>query len=218
MLAEPDGARAEPDGGPRRAVLVLARHGAGAAAPPGVDPQDLARAALADSYEVVADLVGVRSGIAGDADAADLLWPGALHLPGAPLAALAATMRAEVDELVVVPGDAPDLPGLVLAKVFKVLHRSDVVLAPERGGPGVVALGVRLPLASWLLPLDLDLDAADLRTRLTAAAPRRSAVQTAPDWHRLRTPGALARLDPGLEGWEETRELLRVAGALGVPR
>ncbi|GAA1435250.1 hypothetical protein GCM10009616_31810 [Microlunatus lacustris] len=198
-----------PDVGPRRAVLVLARHGAGPASPAGLDPDALARAALADTYEVVADLVGVRSGIAGEADVADLLWPGALHLPDAPLAALAASLAAEVDELVVVPGDAADLPGLVLAKVFKVLHRSDVVLAPERGGPGHVALGVRLPLAEWLLPLRLDLDAPDLRSRLQAAAPRRSAVQIAPDWHRLRSPAALTRLDPGLEGWEETRELLR---------
>ncbi len=137
----------EPEAGPRRAVLVLARHAATAAAPPGLDPAALARAVLADSYEVVADLVGVRSGIAGDADTADLLWPGALHVPDAPVAVLAATLAPEVDELVVVPGDAPDLPGLVLAKVFKVLHRSDVVLAPERGGTGCVALGVRLPLA-----------------------------------------------------------------------
>jgi len=201
-----------PEAGPRRAVVVLARHGAGPAAPAGVDPDALARAALADTYEVVADLVGVRSGVVGDADVADLLWPGALHLPDAPLAALAATLAADADELVVVPGDAPDLPGLVLAKVFKVLHRSDVVLAPERGGPGHVALGVRLPLAPWLVPLDLDLDAPDLGARLVAAAPRRLAVQTAPDWHRLRSPAALTRLDPGLEGWEETRELLRTAG------
>jgi hypothetical protein len=202
----------EPEAGPRRAVLVLARHAAAPAAPRGLDPAALARAALADSYEVVADLVGVHAGIAGDADAADLLWPGALHVPDAPLAGLAATLAPEVDELVVVPGDAPDLPGLVLAKVFKVLHRSDVVLAPERGGTGCVALGVRLPLAGWLVPLELDLDVPDLHGRLVAAAPRRSAVQVAPEWHRLRTPAALARLDPGLEGWEETRELLRGAG------
>ncbi len=43
---------------------------------------------------------------------------------------------------------------------------------------------------------------------LSAAAPDRSRVAVAPDWHRLRTPADLARLDPGLEGWEETRVLL----------
>lgn len=209
----------EPEPTPRRVVLVLARHRAAAAAPAGVDPDAFALAALADTYEVVADLVGVRSGIAGGgAAAADLLWTRALHLPDAPLAALADAAGSGADELVVVAGDAPDLPGLVLAKVFKVLHRSDVVVAPERGGPGAVALGVRLPLADWLRPLDLDLDVPGPADRLAAAAPRRLAVQGAPDWHRLRGPAGLDRLDPGLEGWDETRELLRAAGALAGRR
>ena len=206
---------AEP--GPRRVVLVLARSTAAPAAPTGVDPHLLGRAALADTYEVASDLVGVRAGIAGDDSVADLLWPGALHLPDAPVAALAAALESQADELVVVPGDAPDLPGLVLAKLFKVLHRTDVVTAPERGGPGCVALGVRLPLAGWLVPLDLDLD-TDLSARLGAAAPSRSAHQSAPSWHRLRTPAAIGRLDPGLEGWEETRQLLSDAGVLGARR
>ena len=35
------------------------------------------------------------------------------------------------DEVVLVPGDAPDLPGLVLAKQLKVLHRADVASVPE---------------------------------------------------------------------------------------
>ena len=206
---------AEP--GRRRVVLVLARSTAWAAAPAGVDPDAFGRAALADTYEVTSDLVGVRSGIVGDDTVTDLLWPGALHLPDAPVATLAATLEDQADELVLLPGDAPDLPGLVLAKLFKVLHRTDVVASPERGGPGCVALGVRLPLAGWLAGLDLDLD-TDLRGRLAAAAPSRSAYQTAPDWHRLRNPAALARLDPGLEGWEETRQLLQDAGALGAHR
>ena len=192
---------------PRRAAVVLARHGAGAASPPGVEPAALAAAALADSYEVLADLVGVRSGIAGPAVLAEVLWPGALHLPDLPLLELAARLEPDVDELVVVPADVPDLPGLVLAKVFKVLHRTDVVVAPERDGPGCVAVGLRLPLASWLVGTDLDLD-RDPDRRLSALAPRRSAYARAPDWHRLRTPGALRRLDPGLEGWEQTRALL----------
>jgi hypothetical protein len=29
-----------------------------------------------------------------------------------------------------------------------------------------------------------------------------------PGWHRLRTPDDLRLLDPGLEGWENTRALL----------
>lgn len=192
---------------PRRVALVLSRHGAGPAAPAGVDPTALASAALADSYEVLADLVGVRSGIAGPLSVAELLWPGGLRLPDVEIGELAAGLADEADELVVVAADAPDLPGLVLAKVFKVLHRSDAVVAPARGGAGCVALGLRLPLAPWLVGLPLDLD-TDLTETLRAAAPARVLVAQAPDWHRLRTPSDLRRLDPGLEGWEETRALL----------
>ena len=47
---------------------------------------------------------------------------------------LAAQVSGEMDELVVVPADVPDLPALVLAKVFKALQRADIVLAPERTG------------------------------------------------------------------------------------
>jgi hypothetical protein len=156
---------------------------------------------------VAADLVGVTSGIAGGDGVRSLLWPGGLHLPDGSVAELAGRLAATTDELVLVPADVPDLPGIVLAKVFKVLHRTDIVLAPERGGPGCVALGVRLPLAPWLQSEVLDLD-ADPFDRLLGHAPTRAACQRAPDWHRLRTPEALRRLDPRLEGWEETRALL----------
>lgn len=199
--------------GPRRVAVVLSRYGAGPAAPAGTDPAALERAALADTYEVLADLVGVRSGIAGGPEVAELLWPGALHVPDLPVTALAHRLACGVDELVMVPGDVPDLPALVLAKVFKVLHRTDVAVAPERGGAGCVALGLRLPLASWLEEEVLDLD-DDPYERLLGRAPRRTACQRTPDWHRLRTPEALGRLDPGLEGWEETRLLLADAGVL----
>jgi hypothetical protein len=188
-------------------VVVLARYSAAAAAPPGVDPAAMEQAALADTYEVAADLVGVTSGIAGGESVGSQLWPGGLHLPDGSVAELAHRLAATTDELVLVPGDVPDLPGIVLAKVFKVLHRTDIVLAPERGGSGCVALGVRLPLATWLEREVLDLD-ADPFDRLLRRAPTRTACQRAPDWHRLRSPTALRRLDPRLEGWEETRALL----------
>lgn len=196
---EPDADRA-----PRRLALVLARHSAGHGAPPGVDPVAFARACLADTYEVVADLIDVTAGIVGPPAAAELLWPGGVWLPDAPVLELARRVAADFDELVVVAADAPDLPGLVLAKMFKVLHRVDVALAPERGGMGCVAVGLALPVASWLPALDLDEDAA----RLPELAPSCSRAVRSPDWHRIRTPGAVNRLDPGLEGWELTRALL----------
>lgn len=203
-------------GSPRRLALVLARHGAASGAPPGVSPAAFAEACLADTYEVLADLVQVVSGIAGDGpEVTELLWPGALQVPGdLDLRALAASLTGRYDELVVVPADVPDLPGLVLAKVFKALHRADVCVAAERGdGGGCVALGVRLPWPGWIdggpVP-DLDRDPSE---QLRATAPRPDSLATVPGWHRMRTPLSVQRLDPGLEGWDLTRALLS-----GTPR
>jgi hypothetical protein len=202
--------------GPRRLALVVAAHSAVAGAPPGVDGVAFAAACLADTYEVLADLQEVTSGIVGPAsEVAELLWPGAVLLPPAPgLRDVVDQVADRFDEVVLVPGDVPDLPGLVVAKVFKALQRADVCLCSERGGGGgLSALGLRLPWPGWVGP-DLDLD-ADPVERLTALAPRRGSLASGPDWHRLRTPASISRLDPGLEGWELTRSLLsgRVLGA-----
>ena len=195
----------------RRVAIVLARYGASQASPEGIDSSAFANACLLDSYEVVADLIGVASGIAGPDSVADMLWPGALHLPAdITVPTLAAQLSGTADELVVVPADLPDLPGLVLAKLFKVLHRTDIAIAPEQGGDGCAAIGASLPLADWIPQDAFDLDHNPFE-RLSAAAPRKSRCTLAPAWHRLRTPNDLRRLDPGLEGWEETRALLAVS-------
>ncbi|GAB2575071.1 glycosyltransferase family protein [Microlunatus antarcticus] len=191
----------------RRLVLVLARYDAAGAAPPGVDPAAFAHACLADTYEVAADLVGARSGLVGPAALDALLWPGSLRLEERGLRDLLAACAEEADEVVLVPADAPDLPGLALAKQLKVLHRADVAVAPEWGGPGCVALGFRLPVAAWLPLEDLDLD-LDPTSTLRAVAPSPALVEVTPQWHRLRGAAGVHRLDPALEGWEETRALL----------
>jgi hypothetical protein len=192
----------------RRVAVVLARYDASRAAPEGMDPETFAAACLLDSYEVVADLIDVRSGIAGPGSVAELLWPGALHLPAdITVSAIARQLSGEAHELVVVPADVPDLPGLVLAKLFKVLHRTDIAIAPEHGGSGCVAIGVSLPLADWIPEDAIDLDRNPFE-RLSTIAPRRSRCTLTPTWHRLRTPADVAQLDPNLEGWEETRALL----------
>ena len=173
--------------------------------PPGVAAAAFAAAALADTYEVLAALEQVTSGIVGPPELEHLLWPDSVLYPSRGVRAVAEAATA-FDALVVVAGDAPDLPQLVVAKVFKALVRADVCVAPERGGPGVVALGVKLPWPSWL-PDDLSLD-QDPYPGLASRAPDRRLLVRGPDWHRLRTPPAVNRLDPGLEGWEETRALL----------
>jgi hypothetical protein len=191
-----------------RVAVVLARYDASGAAPEGIDQAAFAAACLLDSYEIVADLIGVTSGIAGPTSVEELLWPGALHLPADTTVPMMARQLSEVaDELVVIPADLPDLPGLVLAKLFKVLHRTDIAIAPEQDGEGCAAIGLSLPLADWIPDDAFDLDHNPYE-RLSAIAPRRSRCTLAPSWHRLRTPADLRRLDPGLEGWEETRALL----------
>src|SRR5215217_4950261 len=174
--------------GKRRLAVVLARHDAVTGAPPGVDPAAFATACLADTYEVVSGLTEVEAGIAGPATIGDLLWPGDHSWPAdITVPNLAAAVAGDFDELVVVPADTPDLPALVLAKVFKALQRADIVLAPERTGGGYVAIGLALPMAGWIPADTLELDGGST-TALQAAAPRRNRWALAPEWHRLRTP------------------------------
>jgi hypothetical protein len=195
-------------GAPRRLALVHAGYDASAAAPDGVDEAAFAWACLTDCYEVAADLVEVESGIAGPPQVAELLWPGAWQLPdGLGVLELAQILATRVDELVILTADAPDMPGLVLAKIFRVLHRVDLAVAPERDGSGCVAIGIALPLREWLTDDLLDLDRNPV-AHLPSGRAGRSRWALAPAWHRLRSPAHLARLDPGLEGWEQTRALL----------
>jgi hypothetical protein len=203
------------EGAPRRLALVHAGHGAAAAAPAGIDKDAFAWACLADCYEAAADLVEVGSGIAGPPQMAELLWPGAWHLPdGLSVLELARRVTGRADELVVLTADAPDLPGLVLAKIFRVLHRVDLAVAPQRNGVGCVAIGVALPPRDWLTEDVLDLERSPV-ARLPSDRAGRSRWALAPAWHRLRGPDDLACLDPGLEGWEQTRALLAGAARSG---
>ena len=206
-VAEHDVVEGDEEGARRRLVLVVARHDASSAAPPGVDPAAFAQACLADTYEVAADLVDARSGVVGPPALDELLYVGGVRLDDVGLPGLLEACALLADEVVLLPADVPDLPGLVVAKQLKVLHRTDVAVAPERDGPGCVALGFRLPAASWL-PLErLDLD-VDPTAVLRAAAPAPDLVGRTPDWHRLRGAAGVHRLDPALEGWDETRALL----------
>lgn len=110
-------------------------------------------------------------------------------------------------EVVVLAGDAPDLPPLLVAKLFAAFDKADVAVCPCEDG-GLVALGVRLPTPGWYRAADVSLDTPDAVARLAAAAPRRRALAVGPGWRRMRRPEDIRRLDPGLEGWEATRALL----------
>ena len=105
--------------------------------------------------------------------------------------------------------DAPDLPPLLIGKLLRALGDAPASATPAAGG-GLVALAARLPLPDWLSAVleTVDLNTPDALSLLRAAAPRPGLVPTGPGWHRLRTPVDVALLDPGLEGWENTRALL----------
>jgi hypothetical protein len=107
---------------------------------------------------------------------------------------------------VVVCGDAPDLPPLLVAKLFAALDTAEAAICPCEGG-GLVAIGTRLPVPAWVASSGAGLDTPAATARLRAVAPRRALV-VGPGWRRLRRPADVARLDAGLEGWDMTRALL----------
>lgn len=194
----------------RRLVGVLG-------APDGVPPGDLRAAMVEDVYEMVAGLALVEPALLlaeHDPDAAalaTLVWPGTpvLRLAGPDLLrdAIDALAGLGADQVTVLAGDAPDLPGLLVGKLHRGLGSADVAVLPAAGG-GLVALATHLPVPDWLPRLPGGLDAADAVARLRTAAPRRTCVHVGPGWHRVRSTADLATLDPGLEGWEVTRAAL----------
>lgn len=196
----------------RAVVLLLAGPPAVRACPPGVAPDAFARALAEDVADLLADLPGLDPLVAAApdrvADAEDVVWPGTPVLEtglGTPADVFAALAARGYDEAAVVVPDAPDLPGLLVAKPFSALAEVLVAAVPAYGG-GLVALATRLPAPDWL-PAETDLDGPYAVERLTAAAPAGELALT-PPWRRLRTREDLAGLDPDLEGWEATRALL----------
>lgn len=199
----------------RRLVAVLAPPPGTGPTVPGVDAAALRLAMLEDTYEVVAGLARVEPVVAhteDDLEAAAVAWPGTALLPvRAPppvvLSVLLGLAALGGDEGVVVAGDAPDLPGLLIGKLFRALTSAAVAVCPAREG-GLVALAAALPPAQWLADLGPDLDDPDLLQRLRQQAPQPRALAVGPGWHRVRAAGDISWLDPGLEGWESTRGLL----------
>jgi len=203
----------------RFAAVVAVAHAA--AAPPGVDPVRWQRALAEDGYEVLAGLTGVAATLAvcpedhpDREELSALTWPGTqiLAVPSGPTAAVTRAVLTGLADRgaaqgLVVAGDAPDLPPLLLGKLFRELGVADVAVCPAESGE-LVALAARLPLAPWVLAAEVGLDTPDALDRLARAAPSRRSLNVGPGWHRLRAPGDLSLLDPRLEGWDATRALL----------
>ena len=200
-----------------RRVVVLVVPAEGTWAPPGRDP-DAWRLALAeDTYEVLAalDRVDVAVAVVGGsesalAEVAELTWPGTSVYavdPGRPVLD-AVQLAGPAAAVVAVSHDVPDLPGLLIGKLFRALGSADIAVTPAEDG-SIVAIGVNVPTAEWVTEVAPTFDLA--LSELEGRKPRRHAVAIGPGWHRLRSAGDIARLDPGLEGWDVTRSLLRHA-------
>jgi len=176
------------------------------AAPPGIEPGRWLEAVAEDTYEMVAGLELVTPVLVTSVPGLDeIVWPGTEVIDvgeDEPLKDI--LKRLDGDQAAVVAADAPDLPPLLVGKLFRELGRARITVSPAEGG-GAVALACDLPAPGWA---DLDLDDPDLVATLRAQAPGPRTVATTPGWHRLRTPGDVAGLDPGLEGWDSTRALL----------
>jgi hypothetical protein len=178
--------------------------------PPGVDPAAWRHALAEDVVDLLATLAEVTPAVAvvpADRPLADaLVWPGTrvYEVPALTSDAIfAAAGRDGYEQAALIAPDAPDLPGMLVGKLLRPLSTRPVSVAPSLTG-GLLGLAVRLPVPEWLPVLDLDARVEDVRK----AAPQPGRVAMATGWHRLTGPDALARLDPGLEGWEATRALL----------
>lgn len=198
-----------------RRVVVLVVPATTTWAPPGRSP-DAWRLALAeDTYEVLASLDRVDVAVAVATPSTDSLDSvAALTWPGTPVFAVdpanpvldAVEQAGPAAAVVAVSYDVPDLPGLLIGKLFRALSTADLAVCPSEDG-SLAAIGVNRPPADWVAAATptFDTQLADL----DQLKPRRHAIAVGPGWHRLRSNADLARLDPGLEGWDATRSLLR---------
>ncbi|MFF4625620.1 hypothetical protein [Nonomuraea jabiensis] len=190
-----------------RIAAVLVRQRMAQAAPPGVDPARFLEAVAEDTYEMVAGLELVTPVlITSVPELEEIVWPGTEVITikdDEPLKII--LQRLKADQAAVISADAPDLPPLLVGKLFRELGRAEITVCPAENG-GAVAMACALPPPTWADP-DLDDERIAITLRAQAPGPRR--VATTPGWHRLRTPEDVQRLDPGLEGWESTRALIR---------
>jgi hypothetical protein len=181
-------------------------------------PADAWRLALAeDVIDVLATLAEVDTAVAISAAEAHLArevgWPG-LRVYAVPVldipSALAAAADDGYEQAALLAADAPDLPGLTIAKLLRPLTTRPVSAAPDLSSPaGLLGLAARLPAPLWLPATTLDTPTPQ---SLRMLSPQVTDVAPAAGWHRLGRVEDLARLDPRLEGWDATRSLLATVG------
>jgi hypothetical protein len=202
----------------RIVVVALARP---TWSPPGFDRAVWRRALADDVVDLLATLAEVEPALAvvpADRPLADAVaWPSmrVYVLPTLDASGVFGAAASDgFEQAAVLAADAPDLPGMTIAKLLRPLTTRPVAAAPDAGAPtGLLGLASCLPTPEWLPTVAFD-DATVASIR--AAAPLATDVIGTPGWHRLRTSAALARLDPALDGWEATRALLSAGSRRAV--
>ncbi|HEY3557478.1 MAG TPA: DUF2064 domain-containing protein, partial [Kribbella sp.] len=126
-----------------RRVVVVVVPSSGTWAPPGRDPEAWRLALAEDTYEVLAalDRVDVAVAVAGGDEAA-VAEVSALTWPGTPTYAVDASrpvldaveLAGPAAAVVAVSHDVPDLPGLLIGKLFRALSHADVAVTPAEDG------------------------------------------------------------------------------------
>ncbi|MFF3445262.1 hypothetical protein [Streptosporangium sp. NPDC002721] len=193
-----------------RVVAVLVTPSVADAAPPGIDAADFLTAVAEDTYELVAGLDFVSPVVVTSVRGMEeIVWPGTpvVEIPDLSGRALVEAAFAALpygEQAVLLSAAAPDLPPLLIGKLFRELGRARIAVCPDAGG-GTVALAAHLPYPDWAA---IGFDDLDPIKALRASAPGSRLVARGPGWHRLRAPGDIGLLDPGLEGWDNTRALL----------
>jgi hypothetical protein len=178
-----------------------------------VDPSAWRLALADDVLDVLALMAEVDAAVAvaeaDEAILAQLGWPGlrSYVLPSLDVVTVLSAAAADgYQQGVALAADAPDLPGMVIAKLLRPLTSRPVAAAPVIGAAeGLIGLGANLPVPGWLPAVPLD---ALTPQSLRRCGPAITDVAPATGWHRLRGVEDLARLDPRLEGWDATRALL----------
>jgi len=179
-------------------------------------PDSLEAAMLEDVVDLIAGMQQVEGALVAVGPAVETAqraaWPGmavlgvlddmTIHVP----TCLTGVHVTGADEAALVCADAPDLPPLLIGKLFSALTTVQVAVCPADDGR-LVALAARLPAADWLDATAVSLDDADALSQLRAAAPPRALV-VGSGWHRVHGVADAMRLDTGLEGWDATREWL----------
>lgn len=193
-----------------RVVAVLVRASAGL-------PGALVDVMLTDVIDLVTDAENIDAAIAlaegYDVTALLPAWDG-LDLVRVSADPSLAEVLQEVETtdstaVAVVVADAPDLPVLLLGKLFSAIagpRGASVAVCPAAGG-GLVAAAAMVPISGWLRQLSVRFDDRDALDVLHASAPL-TELSVGPGWHRVRDHADLALLDPGLEGWDATRAYL----------